>query len=477
MRTEEPLSSSLQRDKTEKLPRSSSRLQAKAKEPPKILRSQNRPFEESLATSTWQRVESEVPLTEPEFVKNKDRVFKQSKRPATPSLPKHMIYRANAAECVKQSCPDPMTIFLIMYQPTLREITIEMSNLFSIQTKARQLNMGMDELLTFYGILLASVYSTVPRRHMHWSSDTDVHNLCISNAMRRNRFDEIMASTHFVDNTKITEDPFFKVRPIFTELNKSYKVMPYPECLSVDKSMTGYCRRNGCKQFMKGKPIRFGYKIWSLASSSGYMHHMEPYGVRQGPSVVLGLAEQGEVPPGFKFYHDNLFTSLSLLDEMTKRGCGSCGMMRENQLFDVPFKPKSEFMKLHRGTSEILMQTEKLLVHWKDNNVLTTAPCTGEQYTETVVKRWNKERHDFNQVHQSQCIKQYYEHMGGVDLRDQQVSRYSITIRSKKWWWPMFSWSLSFSLCFTFDAHLIIILHVLSTVYPVSCNYYAAYHI
>ncbi|XP_054625503.1 piggyBac transposable element-derived protein 3-like [Dunckerocampus dactyliophorus] len=308
--------------------------------------------------------------------------------------------------------------------------------------------MGMDELLTFYGILLASGYSTVPRRHTHWSGDTDVHNLCISNAMRRNRFDEIMASIHFVDNKKITEDPFFKVRPIFTELNKSYKVIPFPECLSVDESMIRY--------YGQGKPICFGYKLWSLASSSRYMHHMEPYGGRhtllpktglgQGPSVVLGLAEQGEMPPGCKFYHDNLFTSLSLLDEMTKGGYGSCGTMRENQLFDVPFKPKSEFMKLHRGTSEVLTQTEKLLVRWKDNNIVTIATNTGEQYTETMVKRWNKERHAFDQVHQPQCIKQYNEHMGGVDLHDQQVSRYSITIRSKKWWWPIFSWSLSSAL-------------------------------
>lgn len=67
-----------------------------------------------------------------------------------------------------------MDVFLLMYPPTLREITIEMSNLFSTQTKAKQLHMSMDELLTFYGILLASGYSTVPRRRMHWSLGSDV---------------------------------------------------------------------------------------------------------------------------------------------------------------------------------------------------------------------------------------------------------------------------------------------------------------
>ena len=33
--------------------------------------------------------------------------------------------------------------------------------------------------------------------------------------------------------------------------------------------------------------------------------------------------------------------------------------------------------------------------------------------------------------------------MGGVVLFDQQVSVYRIRIRSKKWWWPLFAWSLN----------------------------------
>ncbi|KAK1898005.1 PiggyBac transposable element-derived protein 3 [Dissostichus eleginoides] len=293
-----------------------------------------------------------------------------------------------------------------MYPTTLREITIEMSNLYSTQTKDQQLYLSMEELLTFYGILITSGYSSVPRRHMYWSLDSDVHNESISDAMRRNRFDEIMASMHVVDNTKITDDPFFKVRPIFSELNQSYKVMPFQEWLSVDESMIRYYGRHGCKQFIRGKPIRFGYKLWSLASSSGYMHHMEPYGgshtllpetgLGQGPSIVLGLAEQAQVPQGCKFIHDNLFTSLGLLDEMTKRRYGSSGTMRQNCLFDVPFKPQKEFMKLSRGTSEVLIQGDKLLVRWKDNNVVTVATNMEEKYSETFVKRWNKERRTFD---------------------------------------------------------------------------------
>lgn len=236
------------------------------------------------------------------MVKNKDRVFKRSKRPSTAVIPEYTVYRPNAAECVKQSCPNPVDVFLLMYPPTLREITVEMSNLYSTQTKGKQLNLSMDELLTFYGILIASGYSSVPRRHMYWSVDNDVHNESISGAMRRNRFDDIMASIHVVDNTKITDDPFFKVRPIFSELNHSYKIMPFQEWLSVDESMIPYYGRHGCKEFIKGKPIRFGYKVWSLASSSGYM--ASPHPVPHG--AILWIAHsppRDRVGSGTQRYH------------------------------------------------------------------------------------------------------------------------------------------------------------------------------
>ena len=56
------------------------------------------------------------------------------------------------------------------------------------------------------------------------------------------------------------------------------------------------------------------------------MSHMEPYcgshyllletGLGQGLSIVLGLAEQAHLLQDYRFFHDNLFTWLTILDEM-----------------------------------------------------------------------------------------------------------------------------------------------------------------
>lgn len=259
---------------------------------------------------------------------NKRRYFRMSKKTAKSLLPDYIVYEPTAAQCLKASNANPLDVFLAMYPQSLRELTMEMSNLYSVQNKDKPLNLSIEELLVFYGVLLTSGYCTVPRRNSLWSLDDDVHNNSISNAMRRNRFDEIMASIHVVDNTKCNDDPFFKVRPIFQELNSSYKILPFSKWLSVDESMIPYYVRHRYKQFIKGKPIRYGYKVWSLASPGGYLYHIEPYagvhtllpetGLGQGSSLVMGLAEQAGVPGGCNFTHDNLFTTLSLIDEMTK---------------------------------------------------------------------------------------------------------------------------------------------------------------
>lgn len=52
----------------------------------------------------------------------------------------------------------------------------------------------------------------------------------------------------------------------------------------------------------------------------------------------------------------------------------------------------------------------------------------------------------FDKVPQPKCINRYNKHIGGVEFHNLQVSRYHISIRSKKWWWPIFAWSLNSAL-------------------------------
>ncbi|KRX30512.1 PiggyBac transposable element-derived protein 2, partial [Trichinella murrelli] len=69
-----------------------------------------------------------------------------------------------------------------------------------------------------------------------------------------------------------------KVTPLYKLLNSSLvKHGMFHEKLSVDESIVPYFGRHAAKMFLKGKPIRFGYKVWMLCGNDGYPYHKTIY--------------------------------------------------------------------------------------------------------------------------------------------------------------------------------------------------------
>ena len=88
--------------------------------------------------------------------------------------------------------------------------------------------------------------------------------------MRRNRFDEIMRYFHAADNSSLDqEDKFAKIRPFLDIVNKNFLSFGSsfgPDNISIDELMVPYYGRHPVKQFISGKPIRWGYKAWVAAT-------------------------------------------------------------------------------------------------------------------------------------------------------------------------------------------------------------------
>jgi DNA excision repair protein ERCC-6 len=93
--------------------------------------------------------------------------------------------------------------------------------------------------------------------------------------------------------------------------------------------MVPYFGRHGCKQYIQGKPIRFGYKFWRGATRQGYTFWFQPYQGKNpntkheeyvvDASIVLQFSEaHTEAHPGhYHFVFDNFFTSIALLDKLS----------------------------------------------------------------------------------------------------------------------------------------------------------------
>ena len=99
-------------------------------------------------------------------------------------------------------------------------------------------------------MLLLTGYNQLRRRKMYWENSSDVLNTSMSNAMCRNRFEELLPFLHLSDNMKLdTSDKLDKIRSFYNLIvRRCVEFRPNSENLSVDESMVPYYGRNNSKQ-------------------------------------------------------------------------------------------------------------------------------------------------------------------------------------------------------------------------------------
>ncbi|KAK9744055.1 Transposase IS4 [Popillia japonica] len=191
---------------------------------------------------------------------------------------------------------------------------------------------------------------------MFWERESDFHNSLVSNAITRAKFEYILSNFHIVENAALDyqdkfaklrldyQDKFAKLRHLFQYLNKKFiELAPHEQDHSVDEAMVPYYGHHGCKQYIHGKPIRYGYILWTGTTRLGYVLWCDPYqGASPEKTSTLGVGaavlnyanvlEKRCPDSSFHLYFDNYFTSVPLLEELSKRKLFGTGTVRENRL-------------------------------------------------------------------------------------------------------------------------------------------------
>ena len=210
---------------------------------------------------------------------------------------------------------------------------------------------------------------------------------------------------------------------------------------SVNESLMPSYGRHGTKQFVRGKLIRFGFKLWCLCSPDGYLIHAEPYsgkdtnlpetGLGQGSDVALGMIEKFDLTKWSTVAMNNFFTTSALHDKLMDMDMCGVGTIRENRLQGVPLKKKATLQRETRGTFDCTSDGNNFLAAKRDNkgatNYLSLNPVLS-------TKCWSKVEKKHVDVPMPNPFKKCNANMGGVDLFDQFVSTYPVRIYSKKWW-------------------------------------------
>nr|XP_015839963.1 PREDICTED: piggyBac transposable element-derived protein 3-like [Tribolium castaneum] len=179
----------------------------------------------------------------------------------------------------------PAETFKLFFDENLMKDLVGFSNQYALQ-KNRPGDITTDDMFCFFAILMLSGYCSVSRKKMYWQNSDDTNNELVSSSISRDLFQHVMSNFHCVDNNNLNKsDRFAKVRPLFLLLNQKFlDHAPTEENHSVDEAMVPYFGRHGCKQFIRGKPIRWGYKFWVGATRLGYIVYFKPY---QGSSTNL----------------------------------------------------------------------------------------------------------------------------------------------------------------------------------------------
>ncbi|KAI4461519.1 transposase is4 [Holotrichia oblita] len=170
-------------------------------------------------------------------------------------------------------------IFELFFDEDMMKFLVEQSSRYASFTNCQDPKISIDEMKCFLAILIISGYNALPGKRYYWDSESDMRNNIIYNSMRRDRFLQIFRFLHFADNSKQDlTDKIWKMRPLMDKIKAKFLQHFQPEeDLCYDESMVKYYGRHGCKQFIRGKPIRFGYKMWSLNTKSGYLLNFEMY--------------------------------------------------------------------------------------------------------------------------------------------------------------------------------------------------------
>ncbi len=270
--------------------------------------------------------------------------------------------------------------------------------------------------------------------------------------MSRDRFRKLKSCLHFADNNNLGHSKVAKVLPLYDLLNtrlQQFGVFSKP--LAIDESMVPYFGRHTAKMFIRGKPIRFGYKIWCMCSPDGYPYRLEIYCGKKcvasdsatsnatsvGERVVMDMLDICEDPSRHEIYFDNFFTSVNLLEKLSDKNIRATGTIRRNRTAKCPLQEEKVFKKKARGEYEFKSTDKVVVVSWNDKRVVNVASNFESCQPVRQCSRYSTQRREKNSVPQPLLIQNYNASMGGVDLLDRMLGSYRPTIKGKKWWWPL----------------------------------------
>lgn len=329
------------------------------------------------------------------------------------------------------------------FNKLLDDIIIPESMKYAEQ-QGRVFTIDHDEMSAFIGMNYVMGYHSLPTIRSYWSTDPDMGVPYIAQVMTLHRFEEIRRNLHFNDNnlhvprTEPTHDRAFKIRPVFVHFNASFKeTMNNTVHQSIDEHMVKFKGHNIMRQYVKSKPIKWGFKMWCRCDSlTGYLFDFDIYTGKKANTTEFGLGESVIVQLTrdlcgltCEVYFDNFFNSPLIQHNLLTDNIKSCGTVRANRKHLPKNIPTDKSMK--RGDIYTASSGGISFIKWMDNKAVHMLTNFISPVPTANVTRRQSGSADRLVVKCPDVIKRYNKYMGGVDLMDQKKVYYEVDRKSK----------------------------------------------
>jgi hypothetical protein len=244
------------------------------------------------------------------------------------------------------------------------------------------------------------------------------------------------------------------------------------EYVSVDETMVPFKGMIAFRQYIKNKPVRYGFKFFVMAASK-FPAVVKDFALYMGAArdqaaskksafqhvgstarwVLQLLVSLGNTK-GVKVYTDRFYTSVDLIAECAARGWSCVGTCMPNRVPKGIVALMASKPDETRGASETVQMSScdgaqhkgMVFTRWWDNRMVWFMGWGPKPALESATVSRKSGAHKVD-VSAPQIAVDYNEHMGGVDLFDKDWMPYMIPFRSHsqwgRWWLPkIFFWAV-----------------------------------
>lgn len=359
----------------------------------------------------------------------------------------------------------PLELFQLFFSTTVIDTLVKHTNANGKKKKQAQQKqwhtVTREDMYSFLSLVL--YMGMVPLKAMtdFWKGSRLYSLPFPSSVMPSNRFLAISRSLHINDPVVETAndlkkgtpgyDKLCRVKPLYEQILAACYTFFHPyQHISVDERMVATKARIGLKRYVRKKPTKWGIKLFVFADSScGYTLNFfvdtgkdpEPTGKGRSYDIVTRILNVPFLGKGYKLYVDNFYTSPALFRDLLFRKIWACGTLRPN-IAGYPKKKGNDMTdKTPRGTIRWIRQGELLFVKWLDTRQVTMCSTMHKAYSDDTTTRKVKNAKGewtVKKVPIPSCIKDYNQHMGGVDLSDALISYYNVLHKTLRWYKTLF---------------------------------------